>query len=315
MHNINFSFFFFFFFFCSTHCDLSTRKEKRKNLVFSVFLLVHNCYWLLYFSFLLSFLSRYTLFFFNFCSLLFIIFCPSISTCHIESVNSTTMLTPLATKEEDEAKISSEYYSTHYTTPYHHYYYHPVPFNNEPNNIHHTQTPNRYDPTQYYTLSPSYSHPQATIRIDEEDSNNRASSSFSSSICMPIYHHYHHHRCSPEEMLFTQKTLDPPENPIYDYNVSPIATVQSNQMFHQHTNYVQTLMEQKVCSTSNNGDYSSPYVREYSIFVIFSSAKSFDKIISVYKILVHVFRLTNLQIFSMFLHSIANTSSTILHFS
>jgi hypothetical protein len=161
------------------------------------------------------------------------------------------MLTPLATKEEDETKISSEYYSTHYT-PQHHYYYHhhhhPVSFTDDTNNLHPPQTPSVYDPTQYYTLSPGYSQPNSRI-INEDDSNNQ----ISSSIYMPIYHHHHRHpHYSPEDMLFTQKTSEQQ----YEYNLSP------NQMFHQHTNYIQTPGEQTVCSTSNGGDYLTPYVSE-----------------------------------------------------
>jgi hypothetical protein len=157
------------------------------------------------------------------------------------------MLTPLATKEEDETKIPSEYYSAHYT-PQHHYYYHPVPFTDDANNLHHPQTPSLYDPTQYYTISPGYSHPQTNPRINEDNSNNQ----ISSSIYMPVYRHHY----SPEEMLFTQKTSDQQSTSMYDYNLSP------NQMFHQHTNYVQTPAEQTACSTSNGGDYLTPYVSE-----------------------------------------------------
>ncbi|CAF3578108.1 unnamed protein product [Adineta steineri] len=167
------------------------------------------------------------------------------------------MLTPLATKEDDETKISTEYYSTHYTPQRHHYYYHPVPFNDDSNNIHHPHTPNLYDPTQYCTLSPGYSHPQTTVRINEDDSNNQVSSG----VYMPVYHHHHHHRhhYSPEEILFSQKSSDQQPISMYDYNLSPIPTIPSNQMFHQHSNYVQTPAEQTACSTSNVGDYLTPY--------------------------------------------------------
>ena len=159
------------------------------------------------------------------------------------------MLTPLTTKDEDETKISSEYYSTHYTPPQQHYYYHhhhqPVSFTDESNNLHHhhPQTPNLYDPTQYYTLSPGYA--QTNLRITEEDSN---------PIYMPLYHHRHHY--SPEEILFTSKTSEQQSSSIYDYTLSP------NQIFHQHTNYAQTPVEQTPCSTSNGGDYLTPYVNE-----------------------------------------------------
>jgi hypothetical protein len=169
------------------------------------------------------------------------------------------MLTPLTTKDEDESKISSEYYSTHYTPQHHHYYYHPpVSFNDDSNNHHHSQTSNLYDPTQYYTLSPpGYSHPQTNTRINEDDSNNP----ISSSIYMPIYHphhpHNHRHHYSPDEILFPQKPTDQQSTPIYDYNLSPIP---SNQIFHQHQNYIQTPVEQTACSTSNGGEYLTPYV-------------------------------------------------------
>lgn len=166
------------------------------------------------------------------------------------------MLTPLATKEDDETKISSEYYSAHYTPQHHHYYYHPVPFNDESNNLHHSQTPSFYDSTQYYTLSPGYAHPQPNTRINEDDSNNQGSSS----IYMPLYHHPRHPYAS-EDMLFSQKPADQQPPPIYDYNLSPIPTISSNQMFHPHANYPQTSVEQTACSTSNVGDYLTPYVR------------------------------------------------------
>jgi hypothetical protein len=171
------------------------------------------------------------------------------------------MLTPLATKDEDEPKISSEYYSTHYTPQHHHYYYHPVSFNDDSNNLHHAQTPNVYDPTQYYTLSPNYSHPQTTIRINEDDSNNQ----ISSSMYMPIYPHHRHHHYSTEEMLLPQKTVDQqPTTTIYDYNLSPVSTIPSNQIFHQqHQNYIQTPGEQTACSTSNSGEYPTPYVNRF----------------------------------------------------
>jgi hypothetical protein len=172
------------------------------------------------------------------------------------------MLTPLATKDDDETKISSEYYSTHYTPQHHHYYYHPVSFTDDSNNLHHSQTPNLYDSTQYYTLSPGYSHSQATTRINEEDSNNQVSSS----IYMPIYHHHHNprHHYSPEEMLFSQKTIDQQSTSIYDYNLSPIPTIPSNQIFHQHQNYIPTPVEQTACSTSNSGEYLTPYVSKFN---------------------------------------------------
>ncbi len=170
------------------------------------------------------------------------------------------MLTPLATKEDDETKTSLEYYSTHYTPPqHHHYYYQPVSCNDDSNNLHHSQTPSVYDPTQYYTLSPGYSHPQTTTRINEDDSNNQVSSA----IYMPVYHHHHRHHYSPEEILFPQKTSDQQSTSIYDYSLSPIPSIPSNQMFHQLPNYVQTPLEQTACSTSNTGDYLIPYVREY----------------------------------------------------
>lgn len=167
------------------------------------------------------------------------------------------MLTPLATKDEDETKISSEYYSQHYTPQHHHYYYHPVTFNDDTNNPHHSQTPNLYDPTQYYTLSPGYSHPSTNSRLNEDDSNPH----ISSSMYMPIYHHHHRHHYSPDEMLYSQKTSDQPPTPIYDYNLSPIPT---NQIFHQHQNYIQTPIEQTVCSTSNGGEYLPPYVSQFT---------------------------------------------------
>ena len=167
------------------------------------------------------------------------------------------MLTPLATKEEDETKTSSEYYSTHYTPQHHHYYYHPIPFTDDSNNLYHPQTPSLYDPAQYYTLSPGYTHSQPTARVNEEDSNNQVTSS----IHMPIYHHHRHHY-SPEEMLFPQKTSEQPPAPMYDYNLSPIPTLPSNQIFHQHSNYAQTPAEQTACSTSNGGDYLTSYVSE-----------------------------------------------------
>jgi hypothetical protein len=168
------------------------------------------------------------------------------------------MLTPLATKDEDETKISSEYYSTHYTPHPHHYYYHPISFTDDSNNLHHPQTPTIYDPTQYYTLSPGYTHPQPNTRITEDDSNNQVSSS----IYMPIYHHHHRQHYSPEDMLYSQKTTTSDEQPtsIYDYNLSPISTIPSNQIFHQHQNYIQTPVEQTACSTSNTGEYFTPYV-------------------------------------------------------
>ncbi|CAF3437991.1 unnamed protein product [Rotaria socialis] len=163
------------------------------------------------------------------------------------------MLTPLATKEDDETKVPSEYYSTHYTPQHHHYCYHPVPFNDESNNLHHSQTSSFYESSQYYTLSPGYSHPQTNTRINEEDSNNQGSSS----IYLPLYHNRHPY--SSEDMLFTQKLSDQQSTPIYDYNLSPIPSLQSNQMFHSHPNYVQTTAEQTVCSTSTGGDYLTPY--------------------------------------------------------
>jgi hypothetical protein len=162
------------------------------------------------------------------------------------------MLTPLTTKDDDETKISSEYYSTHYTPQHHHYYYHPVSFTDDSNNLPHPQTPSLYDPTQYYTLSPGYSHPQPNTRMNEDESNNQ----ISSSMYMPIYHHHRHHY-SPEEMLFPAKTSDPQPTTIYDYNLSPIP---SNQIFQQHQNYIQTPGEQTACSTSNGGEYLTPYV-------------------------------------------------------
>ena len=174
------------------------------------------------------------------------------------------MLTPLGTKEEDETKISSEYYSTHYTPQHHHYYYHPVSFNDDSNNLHHPQTPNVYDPAQYYTLSPSYSHPSTNIRVNEDDSNNQ----ITSTMYMPIYphhrhHHHPHHHYSPEEMLFQQKAQDQQPTTIYDYNLSPVPTIPSNQIFHQHQNYIQTPEQQTACSTSNSGEYSTPYVSPF----------------------------------------------------
>jgi hypothetical protein len=177
------------------------------------------------------------------------------------------MLTPLATKEEDESKTSTDYYSTHFTPQHHHYYYHPVPFSEDPNHLHHPQTPSVYDPTQYYALSPSYSHPQSTPRINEDDANNQ----LSSAIYMPVYHHHHRHHYSPEEILFPQKPADQQQAPMYDYNLSPIQTIPSNPMFHQHPSYMQTPLEQTACSTSNGGDYLTPYVSETFDLIISSS--------------------------------------------
>ncbi|CAF1181352.1 unnamed protein product [Adineta ricciae] len=169
------------------------------------------------------------------------------------------MLTPLATKEEDETKLSSEYYSPHYAPQHHHYYYHPIPFNDDSNNLHHPQTPSVYDPTQYYALSPGYSQSQSTAptRLNEDDPNNQ----LSSTIYMPIYHHHHHHRhqYSPDEIIYPQKSVDQQSASIYDYNLSPIPPIPPNQIFHQHPNYMQTSVEQTPCSTSNSGDYLTPY--------------------------------------------------------
>lgn len=184
------------------------------------------------------------------------------------------MLTPLATKDDDETKISSEYYSTHYTPHPHHYYYHSIPFNDESNNLQHSQQTNLYETTPYYTLSPGYSHPQAQTRIHEEDSNNQRSSS----IYMPMYHHHHHrHPYSSEEMLYPQKPLDPQPTPIYDYNLSPIPTIQSSQMFQQHPSYIQTPVEQTACSTSNVGDYLTPYVSQDINLMLSLSLSSFKR--------------------------------------
>ena len=164
------------------------------------------------------------------------------------------MLTPLATKDDDDAvaqKTSADYYPTHYTPQHHHYYYHPVPFNDDSNNLHHPQTPSLYDATQYYAFSPGYSHPPAHLRAHEDDANN----AMSSSIYMPVYQPPHPY--PPEEMLFPQKTSDQQPATMYDYNLSPVP---SNQIFHQHANYMQPPIEQTHCTTSNGGEYLSPYV-------------------------------------------------------
>ena len=153
------------------------------------------------------------------------------------------MLTPLTTKDDDDIKISPDYYSPHYTPQSHHYYYHPGTFNDDSNNLHHPQTPNLYDPAQYYTLSPGYSHPQGPTRMNEEDST--------PSMYMPVYHRHHY---SPEEMVFSQKPIDQQSPTIYDYNLSP------NQVFHQHQSYIPTPTEQTPCSTSTGGEYLTPYV-------------------------------------------------------
>lgn len=169
------------------------------------------------------------------------------------------MLTPLTTKDEDETKISSEYYPTHYTPQHHQYYYHPVTFNDDSNNLHHPQTPNLYDPSQYYTLSPGYSHSQVNTRLNDEEPTNQ----LSSTMYMPIYpsqHHHRHHYSSSDEMIFPSKTVDHQPTTIYDYNLSPVSTIPPNQLFHQHQNYIPTTIEQTPCTTSNAGDYLAPYV-------------------------------------------------------
>lgn len=187
------------------------------------------------------------------------------------------MLTPLATKDEDETKIPSEYYPTHYTPQHHQYYYHPVTFNDESNNLHHSQTPNLYDPSQYYTLSPGYSHSQVNTRTNEDESNNQ----LSSTMYMPIYpsqhphHHHHRHHYSSDEMIFPSKTVDQQPTAIYDYNLSPVSTIPPNQLFHQHQNYIPTTLEQTACTTSNIGDYLAPYVSHISDTFRYDEIKPF----------------------------------------
>lgn len=184
------------------------------------------------------------------------------------------MLTPLATKDEDETKISSEYYPNHYTPQHHQYYYHHVSFNDDSNHLHHSQTANLYEPSPYYTLSPGYSHSHVNTRVNEDDSNNQ----ISSTMYMPIYppvpppppppaHHPHprHHYSPPDEMIFPSKTVDQQSTTIYDYNLSPVSTHPSNQIFHQHQNYLPTSIEQTACSTSNTGDYLAPYVSRINL--------------------------------------------------
>ena len=170
-------------------------------------------------------------------------------------------------KEENETKTSSEYYSTHYNPQQQHYYYHPVQYNNESNNFHHMQTSNPYDPTQYYSFSSGYSHPQGSnVRSSDDESNQPE---LSSSVCTPIYHHHHYHHhphYPPDEMLFNQKTPVEHQNSIYDYKLSPMSTIPSNQMFHQHQDYIPTSMEQTACSTSNSRDYLSVHVSYSNTF-------------------------------------------------
>lgn len=233
-------------------CAVTTRKRD----IFSSILLANYFHWS---ARLFSLLNRdITFSAFNFGSLLFIVFSSSISTCRTESVNSTTiiiMLTPLGTKEEDETKISTEYYSNHYTPQHHHYYYHPVPFNDDSNNLHHPQTPTLYDASQYYTLSPGYSHSHTNTRLNEEEPIHPVSS-----VYMPMYHHPHHHYPS-EEMLFPPKTLDHQPTSMYDYNHSPMSSMPSNQIFPPRSNYIQPAIETTPCTTSNHaGEYLTSYV-------------------------------------------------------
>jgi hypothetical protein len=170
------------------------------------------------------------------------------------------MLTPLGTKEDDETKTSTEYYSNHYTPQHHHYYYHPVPFNDDSNNLHHPQTPTLYDSSQYYNLSPGYPHSHTNTRLNEEEPIHPVSS-----VYMPMYHHPHHHYPS-EEMLFPPKTLDHQPTPMYDYNLSPISSMPSNQIFPPHPNYVQPPVEITTCTTSSHvGEYLTSYVSRIAL--------------------------------------------------
>jgi len=243
------------FFFPSTVVIYSLRTRRREARITFFFSLACNFHWLIRLIFL---------------SLIFsvILSChisvhsySSIITCRIKSVNSSTtssiMLTPQTTKDDDETKISSEYYSNPYQTSTHHYYYHPhhhpVTFNDESTNLHQSQTSNLYDSNQYYTFSPNYSQP-VNQRLNDDESTNQ----LPSSMYMPIYPPRHHHYPS-DDMLFPPKANDSQTTTIYDYNLSPIP---SNQVFHQHQTYLQTPIEQTPCSTSNGGEYLTPYVNQ-----------------------------------------------------
>jgi hypothetical protein len=186
-------------------------------------------------------------------------------------VNSSTttviivviMLTPLGTKEDDETKTSSDYYPTHYTPQqHHHYYYHSIPFNDDSNHHHHpqqqqqhSQTSTLYDTTQYYNISPVYSHSQTNARSHDDDTIHPTSS-----VYMPVYHHPHHY--TSEELSLPSKPIDHPPTPMYDYNLSPVSSMPTSQVFHSHTGYIQAHVEQTHCTTSiTAGDYLSSYVR------------------------------------------------------
>jgi len=158
------------------------------------------------------------------------------------------MLTLLGNKEEDNAKTSTEYY---YTQPNDHYYC-PGPFNNDLNNFHH---PSIYETNNYYTFSPTY--PQVNHHHHHPNEEN-PNSLVSTSVYRPTYPYSSEGHTN--EMFYSQKPLDPPITPVYDYNLSPVSTVSSNPIFHQNPNYVQPSVDQAHCSTDNSADYLTTYV-------------------------------------------------------
>ncbi|CAF0746921.1 unnamed protein product [Rotaria sp. Silwood1] len=158
------------------------------------------------------------------------------------------MLTPLGTKENNN-KTSTNYY---YTQQQH--YYCPISINNDSNNLQH-YSPSIYETNHYYTQSQEYSHQQINNHIHEEDSNNQVSSA----VYIPTYHRQHY---SPEghvnEMLYSQKSSNKSITSMYDYNLPSIPPHPSNSIIHQHSNYVQSSVEQTNSSTSNSMDYPTP---------------------------------------------------------
>ncbi|CAF2418474.1 unnamed protein product [Rotaria sp. Silwood2] len=160
------------------------------------------------------------------------------------------MLTPLGTKEND-SKTSTDHYYTQQQQQQQ--YYSPISINNDLNNLQHYPT-SIYETNPYYTLSPGYSH-QQNNHTNEQDSNNQVSST----AYIPTYHHQHY--SSEEhanEMLYSQKSSNQQITPVYDYNLSSIPPRPSNSIFPQHSNYVQSSVEQVNCSTRNSMNYSTP---------------------------------------------------------